>query len=148
MYRGNRRFVSDKDWKQRKLSRNLTGHRIMDDDNSIAFYAGGTINVSNESSFNTVSYCKNNDNSLTSILVLLQVPHHLLIDRWLLHNIWLQYWWLYINSHILRDDDYKQRIFNTNHDDSDKYDDNQYHDDDDDDDNDDIIRNRINDDIL
>jgi len=37
----------------------------MDDDNSIAFYTGGTINVSNESSFNSVSFDKNNDNSLT-----------------------------------------------------------------------------------
>jgi hypothetical protein len=81
MYRRNRRFVSDKACKQRKLSLNLTGHRIMDDDNSIAFSSGGTINVSNESSFNSVSFDKNNDNSLTSILVLLQVPHHLLIDR-------------------------------------------------------------------
>jgi hypothetical protein len=58
MYRRNRRFVSDKAYKQRILSRNLTGHCIMDDDNSIAFYNGGTINESNESSLYTVNYYK------------------------------------------------------------------------------------------
>ena len=89
----------------------------MDDDNSIAFCTGGTINVSNESSFNTVRYYKT-----TTI----RWPRFLFSFNYRI-TCWLIFY-------------YYMRC-GYNNDDSDNYDDNQ---DDDNDNNDDIIRNRIN----